>query len=29
MPLKMYGTEVKLPPHSLEISKVGNLVIYG
>ena len=29
MLLKMYGTEVKLTPHSLEICKVGNLVIYG
>ena len=27
MPLKMYGTEVKPPPHSLEISRVGNLIM--
>ena len=28
MPLKMlYGTEVKPPPHFLEISRVGNLIM--
>ena len=28
MPLKMsYGTEVKQPPHSVEISRVGNLIM--
>ena len=23
----LYGTEVKTPPHSLEISKVGNVIM--
>ena len=28
MPLKiLYGTEVKPPPHSLESSRVGNLIM--
>ena len=28
MPLKLlYGTEVKPPPHSLEISRAGNLIM--